>query len=172
MTLQLWAKITSTSQAYVAAAINGDSQVGFVHGYNGDNIECFVSNPLPNDYSSARSALRLTSLLPRRDGEWHHYAYTLDGRRFASYLDGVQMTNVPFQVAIGADPDFTKAKYPVFFGSAASGGAKMTGALDEFRMEKVGRSADWIRACWKNQATDTFCTVSRVHGLGFMLKVR
>ena len=171
MTLQLWAKITSTSQSYVAVAYD-DTQIGFVHGYNGDNVECFVSYPLPNDNGGAMSALRLSSLLPRRDGEWHHYAYTLDGRRFISYLDGVQVTNVPFQVAISAYPNFMKPKAPLFFGSAPSGNAKMTGALDEYRMERVGRSADWIRACWKNQASDTFCTVSRVHGLGFMLKVR
>ena len=171
MTLQLWAKITSTSQSYVAVAYD-DTQIGFVHGYNGDNVECFVSYPLPNDNGGAMSALRLSSLLPRRDGEWHHYAYTLDGRRFISYLDGVQVTNVPFQVAISAYPNFMKPKAPLFFGSAPSGNAKMTGALDEYRMERVGRSADWIRACWKNQASDTFCTVSRVHGHGLRLIVR
>ena len=172
MTLQLWAKITSTTPSYVVTAVNHNNQVGFVHGYHGDNMECFICYSLPHDYGDASTTVRLMSLLPRRDGEWHHYAYTLDGRRLVSYLDGVQMTNMPIQVAIGAYPDYDKSKAPLYFGSAPSGGAKMTGALDEFRMEKVGRSADWIRACWKNQASDTFCTVSRVHGLGFMLKVR
>ena len=82
------------------------------------------------------------------------------------------MTNMPIQVAIGAFPDYDKSTAPLYFGSAPSGNAKMTGALDEYRMERVGRSADWIRACWKNQATDTFCTVSRVHGHGLRLIVR
>ena len=172
MTLQLWAKITSTSPAYIATALFGTSQIGFVHGYNGDNVECYVSYPLPHDNGGALSALRLRSLLPRRDGEWHHYAYTLDGRRFVSYLDGEMVTNVPMQVAIGAYPEYGRTKAPVYFGSAESGNAKMTGALDEFRMEKVGRSADWIRACWKNQSSDTFCTVSGIHGRGFTMIVK
>ena len=43
---------------------------------------------------------------------------------------------------------------------------------DEYRAEKVGRSADWIRACWKNQATRSFCTVGPVCGRGLTIIFR
>ena len=59
------------------------------------------------------------------------------------------------------------------FGASPSGSSKVAnGALDEYRAEKVGRSADWIRACWKNQATRTFCTVGPVCGRGLAIIFR
>ena len=61
----------------------------------------------------------------------------------------------------------------VHFSAAPSGSSKVAnGALDEYRAEKVGRSADWIRACWKNQATRTFCTVGPVCGRGLVIIFR
>ncbi|MBO7689166.1 MAG: DUF2341 domain-containing protein, partial [Kiritimatiellae bacterium] len=170
LTLQLWAKFNTVTPVYIASAVGGQ-QLAFIHGYNDlDSMELFSYNPRPEN---GGDALRGYSRLPRPDNGWHHYAYTYDGRRFASYLDGVQVTNVPFRATFGVSPnDNRETAMTVSFGAAPSGSTKMNGALDEYRAEKVGRSADWIRACWKNQATRTFCTVGPVCGRGLAIIFR
>ena len=134
-------------------------------------MELFAYNPRPNH---GGDVLRNYARLHRPDDGWHHYAYTYDGRRFASYLDGVQVTNLEFRAAFGVDPrDNRETTEHVSFGAAPSGNNKVAGgALDEYRAEKVGRSADWIRACWQNQATRTFCTVGPVCGRGLVIIIR
>ena len=173
MTLQLWAKLADGNQSYVASAV-GSQQLAFIYGLNSADrgvMELYAYNPRPNN---GGDVLRNYARLRRPDDGWHHYAYTYDGRRFASYLDGVQVTNLEFRAAFGVDPrDNRETTEQVFFGAAPSGGSKVAdGALDEYRAEKVGRSADWIRACWKNQATRTFCTVGPVCGRGLTIIFR
>ena len=173
MTLQLWAKLADGNQSYVASAV-GSQQLAFIYGLNSADrgvMELYAYNPRPNN---GGDVLRNYARLRRPDDGWHHYAYTYDGRRFASYLDGVQVTNMEFRAAFGVDPrDNRETTEQVFFGAAPSGGSKVAdGALDEYRAEKVGRSADWIRACWKNQATRTFCTVGPVCGRGLTIIFR
>ena len=178
MTLQLWARLADDTRAYVASAI-GRQQLAFIYGYVDEEAKTMVlysnsARPAPEDVNAVRGYSRLS---PPDDG-WHHYAYTFDGRRFASYLDGVQVTNVEFRAAFGVsrnnDSDENReTTMNVYFGAAPSGSTKVAdGALDEYRAEKVGRSADWIRACWKNQATRTFCTVGPVCGRGLSIIIR
>ena len=178
LTLQLWAKLADGTASYVASAI-GTQQLAFIYGLTGDEhnaMSLFSYAPRPT--SDGGGALRNYSRLPSPDDGWHHYAYTYDGRRFASYLDGVQVTNLEFRAAFGASRDGTsdnsqETSMQVHFGAAPSGSSKVAnGALDEYRAEKVGRSADWIRACWKNQATRTFCTVGPVCGRGLAIIFR
>ena len=89
-----------------------------------------------------------------------------------------EVTNVEFRAAFGVarnnDSDENReTTMNVYFGAAPSGSTKVAdGALDEYRAEKVGRSADWIRACWQNQATRTFCTVGPVCGRGLAVIIR
>ena len=173
LTLQLWAKLADGNQSYVASAV-GSQQLAFIYGLNSADrgvMELYAYNPRPNH---GGDVLRNYARLRRPDDGWHHYAYTYDGRRFASYLDGVQVTNLEFRATFGVDPrDNRETTEHVSFGAAPSGNNKVVdGALDEYRAEKVGRSADWIRACWQNQATRTFCTVGPVCGRGLAIIIR
>lgn len=178
MTLQLWARLADDTQSYVASAL-GRQQLAFIYGYaDGEAKTMALYSSSARPCSEKVDALRGYSRLRSPDNDWHHYAYTFDGRRFASYLDGIQVTNVEFRAAFGVSrnhesDDNRETTMQVFFGASSSGSSKVAnGALDEYRAEKMGRSADWIRACWKNQATRTFCTVGPVCGRGLAIIFR
>lgn len=173
MTLQTWAKIENTDSTYLALA-GGVGQLGFISGFKGDAIELFAYEPSPTPSRYAQQeALRGFSRIPRPDDGWHHYAYTYNGREFASYLDGERMTNVAFHAAFGSSPgDNRDVDLTCHLGASPSGAHNLTGALDEFRVEKTGRSADWIRACWKNQSDSSFCVVGPVCNRGLVFVIR
>ena len=92
-------------------------------------------------------------------GEWRHVALTFDGSAFRVYVDGIFDNTHANGLDAGGT---TTVKMGTFDGNAFF----YDGLLDEARVSRVARSADWIRACWLNQASnDTFAAYSYVEEL-------
>jgi len=77
-------------------------------------------------------------------GEWHHACGTYDGAAMRLYLDGVLVNSVAKSGPIDDD------KLPLRIGSDDSG-KYFRGSLDETRVERTVRSADWVKACYDSQ---------------------
>jgi len=78
------------------------------------------------------------------DTQWHHVAATIDGTTGQIYRDG--NTLVLNDSTIGALTSGTDA---LTIGRRSGGGAHVDGRLDEVRVSRVARSADWLWATWK-----------------------
>ena len=85
---------------------------------------------------------------------WHHYAYTYDGTTLRMYRDGVQTKEktITFAVPASTHPTWN----PTFRVGGHAAGNMFAGSLDEFRFEKVARSADWIAACYATRASGEY----------------
>ena len=84
------------------------------------------------------------------DGTWHHVAYTYNGSTCTAYLDGSVKSTKTF----AANP---LASWGTYGGYFAAGGTRymqhpFDGAMDEVRLERTCRSAEWIRAEVETQA--------------------
>ncbi|NLB54496.1 MAG: DUF2341 domain-containing protein, partial [Lentisphaerae bacterium] len=77
---------------------------------------------------------------------WHHAAFVNDGGKLTLYYDG----EVKWE---GVNPGEVKAGYTgLSLGKIGNGSARfLKGAMDEARICFVGRSHDWIWACYQNQ---------------------
>lgn len=128
LSLTMWLKINSTPQALDAAFVGGVSSGGFDKGitltfYTGgdhptigqNNIVFFGSNGWKGTASSATSASLAWDTLPS-DGQWHHYACTLDSTANQIqkiYIDGSSAGNL--QAASGVkNPSFSSGKQASF----------------------------------------------------------
>ena len=134
---------------------------------------------LPNNYyletggteSTQAAVTRFTSLVKPDEG-WHHYAFTHDGMWLYAYLDGAlqKMTFWPF-VLNTAVQNYVMMK--TAFGNNVSKYNLAKGALDEYRVERVGRSAAWIKACYDNlKPGSTFVRVGNTRYPGTLLIFR
>ena len=85
---------------------------------------------------------------------WHHYAYTYDGTTLRMYRDGVQTKEkeITFAVPASTHPTWN----PTFRVGGHAAGNMFAGSLDEFRFEKVARSADWLAACYATRASSGY----------------
>ena len=88
------------------------------------------------------------------DGLWHHVAYTYDGSTCTAYLDGNVKNTSSFT-------GFKLNAWGEYDGYFAAGGTRLSqhafdGAMDELRVERVCRSAEWIRAEVETQAHDFY----------------
>jgi len=83
------------------------------------------------------------------DGMWHYFASTYKtGVGCTVYMDGVLLnTNTSVTSALALT---TGAFY---LGGTESNNEFFEGDLDEARVERICRSADWIRLCYVNQST-------------------
>lgn len=96
------------------------------------------------------------------DDGWHQYVFTHDGLFLRAYLDGVQVNQAfwPFVLNAGV---LGHKQMTTNFGNNVNQYNRACGALDEYRAERVGRSAAWIKACYDNQKPDSdFVTLGRV----------
>jgi hypothetical protein len=85
-------------------------------------------------------------------GEWYYVAATYDryggGDNFILYVNGVQVAAAAASGPIQATGD------SVYLGRKSDGTMAFLGNLDEARISSVARSADWVWACWVNQASN------------------
>lgn len=79
--------------------------------------------------------------------EWHHACATYNGATMRLYLDGQQVASTPRTGPIDDD------LLPLRIGSDDSG-KFFKGILDETRIERTTRGADWIKACYDSQKPD------------------
>jgi hypothetical protein len=126
--------------------------------FNGSNLN-----------SSLNSASRVSC---PNDDNWHHYAFVNDGMYLRVYLDGVckQTTRWPMILNAGL---LNVKRMTTGFGNNIQGHDLARGAMDEYRLERVGRSDSWIKACYDNLRPDsTFVSVGTTEGQGMILLVR
>ena len=86
-----------------------------------------------------------------RDARWHHLAWTRDrgADKLSVYVDG--KLEKAFSQA-GADIAFT-TRHAIGADNRGKGTPRFHGRVDELRISRVARSADWIRACFANQSS-------------------
>lgn len=151
-TLSLCAKFNATTSQYVWQS-NTKQQLATIFGFNGESVEIYAQET-PGTYTDL---VRGMTLLPTSAGTWHHIAYSYDGKILRSYCDGSLVKEEAISYALGGIAPEARG-CPVAIGGEITGRNTVNGLLDEFRVERVGRSSDWIGACSANMA-DTLCTV-------------
>jgi hypothetical protein len=85
---------------------------------------------------------------PMSAGIWYYVVGTYDGDKVQLYVDGELKTA---SNNIGVNP---KANQNYLCFGYENPGRYMSGTMDEIRIEKVNRSADWIKLCYMNQRSD------------------
>jgi len=77
--------------------------------------------------------------------QWHHLALSAGGDKLTLYVDGLAVGSMPV----------TLQELGGSFTVGAAGGAKfLNGDVDEVRVSKVARSADWIKASARSEGMD------------------
>ena len=143
-----WGQFTNKarSEAYQMAIL--------LNWYSNAGVSFFISSAGGNDgthYSGSISPPQIT--LPN-DGHWHHVAYAIDGETCTAYLDGKVF-------GTGAASNFSMTAWGQEGGYLSVGGTRnflhpLDGMMDEFRFERVCRSAEWIRAEVETQARSLY----------------
>ncbi len=111
-----------------------------------------------NVYKPDRSVLASTGTLAL--DEWRHVAVTFDGSVYRLYLDGAPDNSQAAALDSGSETLTVK------MGSFNGASFFYDGMLDEARVSKVARSADWIRAGWLDQVSnETFAAYGYVEEL-------
>ena len=106
-----------------------------------DNVELYHDGPTGDD--------NLVSVGTVAVGQWHYTVATYDGISFRLYIDGA------FDSSEGSGLNNAGSAYTVKLGTYNGTGDCFDGIIDELRVSAVARSADWIRACWLNQRSNT-----------------
>lgn len=147
----LMQKAESGSSEYSYRVTNPDktSTVNFVLGSTG-------SAPTAEDTGSsaqAKSHLALQELQT-----WHHVAFTYaySGKTTATYHDGTNYWTNTGYWNLGGNIFAGSARLSL--GCWTSGARAFAGQIDELRISKVARSADWIKATRDCVADDGFCS--------------
>jgi len=76
---------------------------------------------------------------------WNYVAVTWNGTYSIAFLNQTQVNHA----AISGTPDWSGK--PLYLGSNYAGGEIINGAIDEVRISKIGRSSQWIMACYNAQ---------------------
>ncbi len=82
--------------------------------------------------------------MPAGDTEWHHLAVVGEGGGTGFYVDGRLVGSAGNQV--GGSIAYIANTFSIF------GGECFAEYIDEFRIESVARSSNWIWTCWLNQS--------------------
>ena len=169
-TYSYWAKMDAlTGQQYLLNTVYASNgRISMIYGFSGNTMEIYLQPSSALDWSrsasSEREYFRAISQIPVTDSDWHHYAWSYDGRTLRSYQDGVLVKSGMANASLGQP----FPGYALHQSTAFGGGSGMTGAMDEIRLESVEHSADWIRACYLNQ-TGQLCTLTPPFDKGTLL---
>jgi hypothetical protein len=121
---------------------------------------------------SVADAIRVSCRVQRPDDGWHHYAFVHDGMFLKTYLDGECVKSVfwPFVLNAGS---LNNKRMQTYFGNEINKYSLALGTIDEYRAERTGRSAAWIKACYENlRPGSTFVTVDRPYRSGAVILIR
>ena len=110
------------------------------------------------------------SLIVLPDEGWHHFAYTYDGAVFGSYLDGALVRQVNYNFTQCGDAPFLQIGTLRVGRAPNAAGNLFKGGLDELRLETVGHSAAWFKACYDDQR-GALTTIS-FHPVGTLMSFR
>ena len=149
--------------------------------YNANNTLYPLLSPLNNQIGligsitsgdSVAHAIRVSCRVQRPDEDWHHYAFVNDGMFLKAYLDGECVKSVFWPFVLNAGLQNNK-RMQTFFGNDINAYSRALGTVDEYRVERTGRSAAWIKACYENlRPGSTFVTVNEPYGNGTVILVR
>ncbi len=103
-----------------------------------------------NDVNDAGLWTARTNISPANN-TWTHIAWVIDGSNWSIYINGV-LSSSTSQTLTMQDLD---DGFILRFGDRASqGGRPWNGFMDEVRVSKTNRSADWLKLCYENQKED------------------
>ncbi len=156
-TVSLWAKVSARGAQRLSSVGNGG--YAFTVDYDANADGCLTLglsgfNLTPSGgavFDSSVGTARFTELsaIPCEDGEWHHYAWSSDGRWFRTYRDGVELAKSHLPMTPGSAIAAVRNMVASFGGDGAT---RFGGLIDEFRVESCPRSAAWIAAAHANQS--------------------
>lgn len=144
LTLSLWAQSDSATNPggteYVLAkqANGGTNAAGYAIYYKTTGVVCFGID----DNASGFPREEICSASDVYDASWHHIVVTKTGTtRFDLYVDG-SLVSSDTSVLTGSMSN----TMPLYIGdrNGADGGDEFTGDVDEVRIARSVRSADWI----------------------------
>ena len=102
--------------------------------------------------------------------QWHHVALTAGNGKLALYIDGIAAGSAPVTLEEVAGEFTIGAAGAGAAGAGAAGAAAagqtryLNGEVDEVRVSKVARSADWIKASARSQGMDSNFVLYGVDG--------
>ena len=198
-TMSLWAKASDASTASEQVLVKlelrnqGDIASGYYHqiwfSYDpakGFRLQPYIQNnrlfPAGTSFSSSGLtgssdttgglAVKELTTMPRPDEDWHHYTVTQDGMFLSAYRDGELVRRTPWPFIL--NNAVNDHKYiELAFGNNVSNYSRYNGFIDECRLERVGRGADWVKATYDNlKSGSTFVTVGPTEQPGLILFVR
>ena len=153
--------------------IGGTSrQLGVLFGYQPMTLQLYVPAAANPEKGTQANEMRNThSLIVLPDEGWHHFAYTYDGAVFGAYLDGALVRQVNYNFTQCGDAPFLQIG-TLRVGRAPNNpnGNLFKGGLDELRLETVGHSAAWFKACYDDQR-GALTTIS-FHPAGTLMSFR
>ena len=138
-TISFWFKPDTTTQSNVyliSRFQTNDKQTAVIYEYVDDKVEFWS-----NEYTGADP--RTSSQLTISDTNWHHVVYSYDGSTWSGYLDGTQVFSVSRSFSVNDVG-------PIAIGATTIPSAFFDGLMDEVRISKIGRSADWIKFEYHN----------------------
>ena len=157
-------------ETYLLMNYMSGMQMLVLFGYVPGTVQLCLSSPAQPDSSTILSEVRnQKSLIALGDEEWHHFAYTYDGTLFGAYLDGARVQWHQINMTqCGKAPSSQVGQ--LVLGRSPGGINLFKGGVDELRLETVGRSADWIKACYDDQRGAL--TVLSFHPAGTIMSIR
>jgi hypothetical protein len=99
------------------------------------------------------AGIDVTSPADLADGQWHHFSAVHDGGKARLYIDGAE-------AAVGAAPAGEELTSSAIRLGSENSARWFKGALDEFRVSNVKRSAAWIRAVYDNIQDSAFSRIA------------
>ena len=141
MTVSAWIKgLPAVWQPWVSK--NGEDDGWQLRNENG--FAGFTCRGAGGDWTGTNTSVR--------DGNWHYVAGMLGHGRRELYVDGV------LDVGQNQTGSISTNAVPVIIGARNRNGTMegfFNGAIDEVRIDSVGRSANWIWATWANMASNS-----------------
>ena len=137
-TISCWVKDGASSIESYICRLGKSSQLCLLYNYDR------IANPHLVELYGPSNAFRTNSKILLPDTDWHHVAYTYDGANLIKYLDGAVYGTNKVTATVAA---FAETSHDIYIGGAGGNNNPMEGSVDELRLEKIVRSADWIKAC-------------------------
>ena len=178
-TIEVWTKADTTvkrTKTILSKRYNGGANVAYMFGYNdwaSSALEMQIGN---TDGKTSQMLVQTSQMTPSAD-TWAHQVVVRDtvaGVRYA-YLDGVsKATGGAYYGNI-----LHNSARPLWLGNLntngdGAGNSPFNGLIDELRISRVARSADWVKATHDTVAADGFstCSTARENRSGMIMIVR
>jgi hypothetical protein len=138
VTVELWLKPAAYSPAIWTKFINtGPTTTRGIYG--GQNSKTSDRWSLGLTWDSGAKSFGTGSVTS--DFAWNYLAMTWNGTYSIAFFNGLKIN----EGAAGGIPDWTDK--PLFLGSNCVGTEIFNGSIDEVRISRISRSAEWIQAC-------------------------